>query len=196
MNNSQDVSLDLIIKNKSILHFAPDKCLETFLKSIAKLYKTADLLTEGYNYHNIDYNLDMSKMSKIKDSEFDCVIAIDVLEHVPNDVLAVRETYRILKNGGYCIFMIPQKDGLETTFEDSSITDPDKRKEIFGQWDHLRIYGSDFEKTLKNAGFDVVVKDAKDLNSKIVKKFVLHPPIESEHPLATNHRKVYFGRKD
>ena len=42
----------------------------------------------------------------------------------------------------------------EQTFEDDTITDPDERTRIFGQYDHLRIYGADYTDRLRAAGFE------------------------------------------
>ena len=52
-------------------------------------------------------------MKLLKNDFFDCVIACDVLEHVPKHISGIREVNRILKKGGYCIFTVPQKDNLK-----------------------------------------------------------------------------------
>jgi len=188
-------SIQRIIKDKKVLHFAPEKSLGKFIKEHASIYKTADFLAPEYSYGKIDYNVDISDMKEISNEAFDCVIACDVLEHVRNHISGIKEVYRILNFGGYCIFTVPQKDNLEKTFEDLSVIDPNEREKIFGQSDHLRIYGNDFRDMLENAGFAVTVVDEKFFNEKIVKKHVLFPPILSKHPLATNYRKVFFGKK-
>src|SRR5690606_30324446 len=78
------------------------------------------------------------------DNSFDFILCNHVLEHIPDDEKAMRELYRILKSGGTGIFQIPQDLNRETTFEDSSITDRKERAKIFGQYDHVRIYGRDY----------------------------------------------------
>jgi SAM-dependent methyltransferase len=196
LTNIDNVKLEKLIKNKDVLHFAPEYILRDHFKNNAKIYKTADFFAAGYVYDEIDYNLDISNMPQIKDSEFDCVIACDVLEHVPNHIDGIKEVYRILRKGGCCIFTVPQKDNLEVTFEDPSITEPKEREQIFGQSDHLRIYGNDFSKLLTDCGFEVVSINEENFNPKKVKRLVLFPPILSKHPLATNYRKVFFGFKN
>lgn len=190
-----EFSFEKLINGKSVLHFAPEKRLEKIIRNRAASYKSADFFTEGYSYKNIDYNLDISAMNVIPDQSVNCVIACDVLEHVPEHVRAIQEVYRVLKPGGYCIFTVPQKDNLEITYEDLSITNPKEREKTFGQYDHLRIYGNDFVTTLATCGFDVTAVNEDYFDKATVQKFVLFPPVLSQNPLATNYRKVFFGRK-
>lgn len=44
---------------------------------------------------------------KFVNETFDRVFATEVLEHVPDDVLALREVRRVLKKGGFFIFTVP-----------------------------------------------------------------------------------------
>lgn len=46
------------------------------------------------------------------DGSFDVVLALDVLEHVENDRLALSEIHRVLKRGGMFIFTVPAIAGL------------------------------------------------------------------------------------
>lgn len=196
INHLENVNIKKVIKYKKVIHFAPDKNLVKSISSVAKEYITADLLLDGYSYQNIDLNIDLSDMEQIKDQEFDCLIAFDVLEHVPKHLKAIEESNRILKLGGYCIFTIPQKDNLDTTYEDLSIINSKEREAKFGQWDHLRIYGNDFKQMIEERGFDVIEISADEFDSQLVKKNILFPPLLSKHPLATNYRRIYFGRKN
>ena len=47
----------------------------------------------------------------------------------------------------------------EKTYEDDTITDKREREKIFGQYDHLRIYGKDYPQRLRESGFDVSEDD-------------------------------------
>ncbi len=67
----------------------------------------------------------------------------------------MQELYRILKKGGWGILQIPQDLKREKTFEDDSITDQKERTRIFGQYDHVRIYGRDYFDKLRSVGFTV-----------------------------------------
>jgi len=164
---------------------------------LASSYKTADFLADGYanSYGKIDYQLDISNMDKIKDNQFDCLIACDVLEHVYDDKRALQEVFRILDSNGICIFTVPQKDNLQETYQDLSITDPKEREKAFGQFDHLRIYGNDFISMMEEAGFTALQIDELAFKKKIRERNVLFPPILSDRPLATNYRKIFIGIK-
>ena len=195
VNHVKAFNIKQLFTNKKVLHFAPEELLGKNLSKICAEYKTADFLSEGYSYNHIDYVIDITNMDTIEDGEYNCVIAFDILEHIPEHFKAMEEMYRILCKGGYCILTVPQKDYTEKTVEDLSITDPKEREDHFAQWDHVRIYGDDFPGMLESKGFEVCVLAETHISESFVKKHVLFPPILSEHPLATNYRKIFFGKK-
>jgi len=140
---------DFFTSQKKVLHMAPEQC---FLKRFKKLnheYVTADL------YSPIaDVKADITALP-FQDDSFDVIFCNHVLEHIPDDTKAMQELYRVLKKGGMGIFQIPQDLSRETTFEDDSITDPKERAKIFGQYDHVRVYGKDYFDKLRSIGFRV-----------------------------------------
>ena len=75
----------------------------------------------------------------------------------------MRELGRVLKDDGWAIMLVPIT--AETTFEDPSIVDPLERIRLFGQEDHVRVYGRDFVDRLRESGFEVQTKEVKDLVS-------------------------------
>ena len=107
--------------------------------------------------------MDITDIPFEKDT-FDFILCNHVLEHVPDDKLAMSELYRVMKKGGNGIFQVPIDYGRATTYEDWTITTPEERKKAFGQHDHVRWYGQDYKLRLHEAGFSVHEDD-------FVKKF-------------------------
>jgi SAM-dependent methyltransferase len=179
-----------IIDGKRILHFAPESQLIGLLKPRAGSYRTTDFCRD-----DLDLKLDLTNMPSIPDVSVDVLIAADVLEHVPDHMQGMREIFRVLSSGGWAILTVPQPDSLAKTWGDPTITDPAERERVFGQDDHLRLFGEDMVELLESVGFHVRVIDASSFPAEVVKQNVLVPPVLSERPLATNHRRVFFARK-
>jgi ubiquinone/menaquinone biosynthesis C-methylase UbiE len=79
-------------------------------------------------------------MVNLDANTFDGVICSHVLEHVPDDVEAMREIYRVLKPGGWAILMAPINLTRAEIDEDFTVEDIAERWRRFGQDDHLRVY--------------------------------------------------------
>jgi SAM-dependent methyltransferase len=141
---------DFFTKPIQLLHFAPE---QAFYKRFKKLnhitYTTTDL-----NSPLADVKADICDLP-FDDNSFDVILCNHVLEHIPDDTKAMQELFRVLKPGGWGIFQIPQDLKREQTFEDNTITDRKERARIFGQYDHVRIYGRDYFDKLRNIGFTV-----------------------------------------
>jgi len=133
-----------------VLHFAPEQC---FLKQF-KTLKNLDYTTTDLESPIADVKADICNLP-FEDNYYDVILCNHVLEHIPNDTKAMKELYRVLKPGGMGIFQIPQDLSREKTFEDDSITDKKERASIFGQYDHVRIYGRDYFNKLRSIGFKV-----------------------------------------
>jgi SAM-dependent methyltransferase len=56
--------------------------------------------------------------SKLPSESFDCVVAVEVLEHVEEDALFVREVHRVLKPGGIFLMTTPNGDSVKNTNPD------------------------------------------------------------------------------
>jgi SAM-dependent methyltransferase len=137
-------------KKPRVLHVAPEYCfIDRFEKYLGENYITADiespLAKVKMDLHDIPF----------EDNAFDVVFCNHVLEHVKDDVRCMQEIRRVLKPDGFALCQSPQRYDLETTYEDSSITDPKEREIHFLQDDHLRIYGRDFGLQLEKSGFTV-----------------------------------------
>lgn len=145
------------IHNKSkikILHIAPEFTLSNFLRSLTNIdYIAGDLRCEGYIYPEYVVNKDITKLDDV-DCTYDLIICNHVLEHVPNDIIAMSELYRVLKAGGIAILQVPMSIKNKNTCEDKNKSKEERYKE-YGQEDHLRLYGADYIQRLKNVGFNV-----------------------------------------
>jgi SAM-dependent methyltransferase len=132
-----------------ILHVAPEEALaRPLLRSPGVRYMAIDReLGRG------DAVMDLTQVA-CPDDAFDLVICNHVLEHIPDDRQAMRELRRVLRPGGRAIVQVPMSD-LATTLEDLSIVDPETRERLYGQPDHVRLYGRDYLDRLAAAGFKV-----------------------------------------
>ena len=146
-------------KKLKVLHIAPEQCfLDIFRKQQNLNYVTSDLESPI-----ADVKADICDLP-FKENEFDVVFCNHVLEHISNDTKAMQELYRVLKPGGFGIFQIPQDLSKAITFEDNTITDRKERAKLFGQYDHVRVYGRDYFDKLRSIGFKV---DEVDYTKKI-----------------------------
>lgn len=141
---------DFFTASQKVLHFAPE---QAFYKRFRKM-KNIEYVTTDLNSPLADVKADICNLP-FEDDEFDVIFCNHVLEHIPDDVKAMQELNRILKPSGFGIIQIPQDLNRATTFEDDSITDRKERAKIFGQYDHVRIYGRDYFDKLRSAGFKV-----------------------------------------
>lgn len=147
---------ELFRGNLSMLHVAPEEAFTNRLKQLlGNNYITADL-----DEANAMIKMDIMNI-QYPDYYFDVIYCSHVLEHVPDDKKAMKELFRVLKQKGWAVLMVPVNS--ETTIEDPSVTDPSKRLKLFGQEDHVRIYGNDFTQRLEQAGFKVKVISPADI---------------------------------
>jgi len=152
-----------------LLHFAPEQAFYKRFKELENLeYTTTDL-----NSPLADVKADICDLP-FKDDTFDVILCNHVLEHIPNDTKAMQELFRVMKPGGWGIFQIPQDINRAKTFEDNTITDKKERARVFGQYDHVRIYGRDYFDKLRSVGFRVEEVDyTNTLSKEDVKKYRL-----------------------
>ena len=135
-----------------LLHIAPEVAL---MRKFRELYRGTD------SYITADLESPLAAMhfdvqqTPIDDAVIDVVICNHLFEHVEDDRCAMRELYRVMRPGGWGIMMVPEDRGRATTFEDDSITDSKERTRLFGQYDHRRVYGCDYDDRLREVGFVV-----------------------------------------
>lgn len=145
---------DFFSAKRRLLHFAPEQAFYQRFKKMPQL----DYVTTDLHSPLADVKADICQLP-FEDNSFDMILCNHVLEHIPDDQKAMQELYRVLKPGGLGIFQIPQDRSRATTFQDDSITDPKERAAIFGQYDHVRVYGMDYFDRLTQVGFQVKAVD-------------------------------------
>ena len=162
---------DLLKGYPTLLHIAPEVALKRqferhYGKEHAESYLTADLESPLAKMH-----FDVQDIP-LEDESIDVVICNHILEHVEDDRKALRELHRILRPGGWGVVLVPQDYERETTFEDDSITSPEERARVFGQYDHRRIYGRDYAERVRECGFEVEeIEYEKRLSEEEVKQY-------------------------
>ena len=154
---------------KKVLHFAPEQAFYKLFRQQKNLdYTTTDLFSPL-----ADVKADICNLP-FQDNQYDVILCNHVLEHIPDDTKAMQELYRVLKPGGMAILQIPQDLKRATTFADDTITDQKERAKIFGQYDHVRIYGLDYFDKLRSIGFTVVEEDyTNKIAPELVEKYCL-----------------------
>jgi 2-polyprenyl-3-methyl-5-hydroxy-6-metoxy-1,4-benzoquinol methylase len=122
------------------------------------------------NYTGDVYVLDLTKAKVLGENKFDTILCLDVLEHISDDELAIKNLYYILKKNGHLIASVPALRFLYGI-----------RDKKIG---HYRRYGRDelIEK-LRASGFDIV--DIRYWNLLGILPFLF-----SEKIL---HKKLYEG---
>lgn len=139
---------------------APDlRDLDTVVE-IAPSRQSAQLLDRLGAHHVVSLDLGHDKRDvdalasltalPLRDASVDLLVCYHVLEHVPDDCAAMREIARVLTPRGLALLEVPIKTGVATE-EDPSAT-PEDRVRRFGQADHVRWYGDDFDARLSEAG--------------------------------------------
>ena len=155
-------------KRLKFLHFAPMKCLVSSLKFYNLEYLSVDLNPE--KAMKVE---DINNLS-FKDDSFDIIFCSHVLEHIEDDRRAMHEIFRVLKNEGLALILVPIQSKRNKTFEDLTIRTPEERLRVFGDREHLRLYGNDFKERLEGIGFRVsVIKPEDFLTIEEIEKYAL-----------------------
>lgn len=143
--------------NIKVMHIAPEQCFHKRFKNQKNLdYTTGDLLSPIADLH-----FDLHDIP-LPDNQYEVIFCNHVMEHVEDDLRCMQELYRIMKPGGWGIMQVPIDSNRDTTYEDKSITSPEEREKHFWQYDHVRLYGTNYPKRLEEAGFKVEAIDFKD----------------------------------
>lgn len=103
------------------------------------------------DFSNIKYICtDWQKLSQtIASNSIDCVVSSHTIEHVPDDLKAINELYKVLKPGGVALINTPNRRRLTRRFIEI-FTGPRK----FPFWEHIREYSyTDLNTLLTKSSF-------------------------------------------
>jgi SAM-dependent methyltransferase len=141
------------IKNDiQILDFSPSRPLFRKWKKEKNIKHIASDLSGNFI---ADVAYDITEITE-QDNQFDLIICYHILEHVMDDVKAMKELHRVLKPNGTALIQTPFKEG--EIYEDYTITSEAERLTHFGQKDHVRVYSVEgLKKRLESVGFEVIV---------------------------------------
>ncbi|MCU0605869.1 MAG: oligosaccharide flippase family protein [Candidatus Edwardsbacteria bacterium] len=139
-------------KELQLLEMAPSRPLAALIRSHRGVrHRTADLHMPG-----VDDTVDITDMSIYPDGNYDFIICSHILEHVEDDVKAMRELYRVLSPGGRAILMVPIQLGLERDYQVGGPLTAAERWHHYGQDDHVRTYSKPgFTAKVQSVGFTI-----------------------------------------
>lgn len=140
---------DITTTNGRVMHFAPEGPIKSRITNNTECKYYSGDIQPGV----ADLIVDMTDM-QFEDSFFDCIIASMVMEHIPEEEKALKELFRTCKDGGKIVLTVPQCTDIEETIEDLSITDSKVRTQLYGQDDHVRLYGLDYPQRFYNMAFN------------------------------------------
>jgi len=148
---------EIIRPGDRVLHFAPEAALAHNIARVPDIdYTAADVDPSGSHLER-EFPIVRADITcqPWRDDWFDVIVVSHVLEHVPDDHAALRELRRVVKPDGCVISHHPFDPGRAHTFEDPTVTTPQDRLRVYGQADHVRIYGCDLPDRWRSVGFEV-----------------------------------------
>lgn len=163
----------------NMLHFAPETFFRTMFSSQFGQYETADLYMKG-----VKYKADLQNLP-FKDATYNFVFASHVLEHIPDDMKAIREISRVLKPNGVAILPVP-------IVCEKTIEYPEANPNEAG---HVRAPGLDYYERYKQYFSEVVVRASDSYPEKYqlfiyedrtawpTKECPLRPPMQGKRHL-------------
>jgi SAM-dependent methyltransferase len=144
------------LDGRDVLHFSAEPCFVKDYRRRARRYVMAD-----YSPGPEEVQADLQALP-FEDASFDTAIAHNVLEHIPDDRMALSELARVLRPDGVALLSVPIVDAWDETYEDPGQSAPDLRDLHFNQHDHFRLYGRDFIDRVRAAGFRVETDVARE----------------------------------
>ena len=157
---------DICIKPCRVLHIAPEREIEELLRSNTLCDYYSGDIEPGRAMHVVDVT-----NIQFTDSFFDYIILNHVLEHIEDEAAAINELIRTLKPLGSIIMSFPICTDMRTQ-EEKSVVSKEQRLKLYGQHDHVRLYGNDYVERLERYGLSLdVYTPFKRIEYYKIKKF-------------------------
>ncbi len=149
-----------------VLYIAPMAGIRDYFKSIPGInYLGADL---DSSFADVHFDL---QDAPYPDGSFDFSICSHTLAHIPDDIKALSELYRLLSPGGMLLVMERLYDRPDT-YQNDSVKTEEERLRHYEQEDRWRIYGKDFKERLASVGFEVEVSEfGKEISEEDALRF-------------------------
>ena len=106
----------------------------------------------------------------LRDRSVGVLLCSHVLEHIPDDAAAMAEMRRVVHPDGVAFIQVPRRKNSPTDEDPNAPVE--ERSARFGQADHVRYYGDDFEERLVSAGLSVSTLSFADVLSDDVLKTI------------------------
>lgn len=155
-------------RKKRVLHIAPELCVRQVLECLPSV----DYYTGDISPGRAMYVVDITDI-QFKDEYFDYIIINHVLEHVVDLHGALSELCRVIKNSGKILMSFPICTD-QPTIEDPSVITDRQRLEMYGQEDHVRLFGKDYKEIIEQIGLIVTIHTPQlELSEEEIRKFGL-----------------------
>lgn len=158
----------VVTSSRLVVEVAPTPVVRRMMrKRVGRRYVGLDL---GLDRRRIDLFADLTRLP-LADGAVDLMVVFHVLEHIPDDASAIREMSRTLGPSGLAIVQVPWRRTMPETIEDPDAP-PAVRAARFGQEDHVRYYGADFEARLHAGGLTTLrIEPAEALDVREVTRY-------------------------
>jgi hypothetical protein len=157
-----------------VLDVAPSAAMtEMFLRNFNKDSYIRMDADPSADQRDVDLVASLTQVPLTSGSQ-DLIYCSHVLEHIVDDVAAIKELSRLSSNDSLVLIQVPHKSDVPT--DEGLVATEEERLTRFGQADHVRYYGYDFTSRLTENGLDVVeVNPVEVLSTESLHSFALQP---------------------
>ncbi len=167
--------------DRLVVDVAPSRAVDRVLDRLPPSRRVRMDFDPAADGREVDLRASVTAMP-FADRSVNLLVCSHVLEHVPDDAAAMAEIARVLATGGIGLVAVPLRRG--PTDEDPDTT-PQERLARFGQADHVRYYGDDFDDRLQGAGLQTRSLTSADLLPPWLLELMRLVPEERFHLVAT-----------